>query len=81
MTISKAYGLLAMEGLLERKRGVGLFVARIQERRKSHAKARLLEQSLDRGVAAAVQMDIPAEEVYEIMRRLFETHGSRSRRD
>lgn len=81
MTISKAYGLLEMEGLLERKRGVGLFVARIQERRKSHAKARLLEQILDRAVAAAVQMDIPEAEVYEIMRRLFETHKTRSRRD
>ena len=59
MTISKAYGLLEMEGLLERKRGVGLFVARIHERRKSQAKARLLEQILNRAVAAAVQMDIP----------------------
>lgn len=81
MTISKAYGLLEMEGLLERKRGVGLFVARIQEARKSHAKARLLEQILNRAVAAAMQMDIPEEEVYEIMQRLFEKHGARSRRD
>ncbi len=81
MTISKAYGLLEMEGLLERRRGVGLFVARIHETRKSHAKARLLEQILNRAVAAAMQMDIPAEEVYEMMQRLFEAHKTRSRRD
>ena len=30
MTISKAYGLLEAEGLLQRRRGIGLFVARIR---------------------------------------------------
>ena len=46
MTVSKAYGLLEMEGLLERRRGDGLFVARLRQDRKSVGKNQLLEQSL-----------------------------------
>ncbi len=34
MTVSKAYSLLEIEGLVERRRGVGLFVAKLDRRRK-----------------------------------------------
>jgi GntR family transcriptional regulator len=34
MTISKAYSALEIEGLLERWRGIGLFIAGIQSRKK-----------------------------------------------
>ena len=81
MTISKAYGLLEMEGLLQRRRGVGLFVAHVDRDRKSAAKAELLEQILSRAVAAAIQMGISEEEVHEITQRLFERNRARSRRD
>ena len=81
MTISKAYGLLEMEGLLQRRRGVGLFVAHVDRDQKSATKAELLEQILSRAVAAATQMGVSAEEVHEITQRLFERNRARSRRD
>ncbi len=44
MTISKAYALLEVEGLTERRRGIGLFVARVRKSQKERTKARLLEE-------------------------------------
>jgi len=81
MTISKAYSLLEMEGLLERRRGVGLFVARIGPDRKSQSKSQLLEQILAGAVATALQLDIPEDEVHTLTKRLFEKYDSRIRRD
>jgi len=81
MTISKAYSLLEMEGLLERRRGVGLFVARIRKDQKSRTKTQLLEQILNRAVATAVQLDISEDEVHALTERLFEKYGSTVRRD
>jgi GntR family transcriptional regulator len=81
MTISKAYSLLEIEGLLERRRGVGLFVARIRPGQRSQSKSQLLEQVLAKAVATAVQFEIPAEEVHALTERLFERYGSITRRD
>jgi GntR family transcriptional regulator len=80
MTISKAYSLLEIEGLLERRRGVGLFVAHIRRDQKSRTKGQMLEQILTRAVATAVQLDIPESEVHELIERLFERYGSTTRR-
>ena len=77
MTISKAYALLEVEGLLERRRGVGLFVAVIRKDQRRHTKTQLLEQILTKAVATAVQFDISPEEVHELTKRLFEKHGSK----
>lgn len=81
MTISKAYSLLEMEGLLKRRRGVGLFVARVRKDQKSRTKAQLLEQVLAKAVATAVQFDIPEHKVHELAERLFEAYRSKVRRD
>ena len=81
MTISKAYSLLEMDGLLERRRGVGLFVARLRKNQKSRTKTQLLEQILNRAVATAVQLDISEDEVHMLTKRLFEKYDSRIRRD
>ena len=81
MTISKAYSLLEIEGLLQRRRGVGLFVARIRQDQKSRRKGELLERALARAVATAVQMDIPETEVHALIERLFAKYGSAIRRD
>ena len=81
MTISKAYGLLEADGLLERRRGVGLFIARVRSDRRSAGKSQLLEQVLARAVATAVQFDIPEEEVHAQIEKLFARYGSASRRE
>jgi GntR family transcriptional regulator len=81
MTISKAYTMLEMEGLLERRRGVGLFIAKVRKDQKSQTKTKLLEQVLSRAVATAIQLDIPEEQVHELTERLFEKHGAKARSD
>jgi GntR family transcriptional regulator len=81
MTISKAYSLLEVEGLLERRRGVGLFVAHVQQDQKSRTKSQMLEQILARAVATAVQLDIPEAEVHELIDQLFERYAVTTRRE
>ena len=81
MTISKAYSLLEVEGLLERRRGVGLFVAHVRQDQKSRTKNQMLEQILARAVATAVQLDIPETEVHELIERLFERYAVTTRRE
>jgi GntR family transcriptional regulator len=66
MTISKAYGFLVQEGLVERRRGVGLFVARIRPDKTRRIKSRLLQEALRKAAALAVQMDVAEEEAREL---------------
>lgn len=67
MTVSKAYGFLVEEGLLERRRGVGLFVRSIRKDVKRRQQDQMLERAMSKVAALAVQMQIPEEEA----RRLF----------
>ncbi len=79
MTISKAYSLLEVEGLVERRRGVGLFVAELAKDQKGRTKAELLEEALTKAVTTAVQFEIPEEEVKEMLDRLYQKYDSRLR--
>jgi len=81
MTISKAYSLLENEGLLERRRGVGLFVAKVATDRKGQAKAKLLEEAMTLAVTAAIQFGIPKKEAAEMLGRLYRKYDSKSRSD
>ena len=78
MTISKAYALLEMEGLAERRRGVGLFVARVRESQKEQTKARLLEEILKKAAVTAVQFDIPEEEAARMLVDLYQRYNSKT---
>ena len=79
MTISKAYSLLEVEGLVERRRGVGLFVAQLPKDQKGRTKAELMEEALTKAVTTAVQFEIPQEEVKEMLERLYQKYDSRLR--
>ena len=81
MTISKAYSLLEHEGLLERRRGVGLFVARLRRGQTDREKARLLEEALTKAVTAAIQFGIPREQAGEMLDRLYRKYDSKLRSD
>jgi len=81
MTISKAYSLLEVEGLVERRRGVGLFVAKLRKDQKGKTKAKLLEQALTKAVTTAVQFEIPQQEVSEMLGKLYRKYDSKSRSD
>ena len=53
MTISKAYSFLEDESLVERKRGIGLFVAKIKTDDRKRIKARLLNTIIDKAAITA----------------------------
>jgi GntR family transcriptional regulator len=80
MTISKAYGLLEMEGILERRRGVGLFVAAIARDKAGRTKADMLEEALTKAVVTAIQLGISEEKTRDLLTRLYQKYDSRMRR-
>ncbi len=80
MTVSKAYGLLEMEGLLERRRGVGLFVAAIAKDKAGRTKADMLEEALTKAVVTAIQLGIPEDKARDLLTRLYQKYDSRMRR-
>jgi len=79
MTISKAYALLEVEGLLERRRGIGLFVAELRKGQKERVKAKLLEEILRKAALTAVQFEISEEKVSQMLANLYSKYNSRTR--
>lgn len=81
MTISKAYSLLELEGLVERRRGMGLFAARLRKDQEGHTKTKLLEEILRKAVVTAVQFEIPLEKVKEMLTKLYGRYDSQTGSD
>jgi GntR family transcriptional regulator len=73
MTISKAYGLAEMEGLLERRRGLPMLIA-AGHRRPSAARERIeqLRPALERAADAAHELAIPKEQVLQLLSKLLD---------
>lgn len=79
MTISKAYALLEIEELVERRRGIGLFAAKLRKDKKAHTKVQLLEEILRKAAVTAVQLGIPEEKVREMLAKLYKEYDSKTR--
>ncbi len=79
MTISKVYALLDAEGLVERRRGVGLFVREINARAKIESLAAASEEVIRNAALACVQYGITEDEALErfaaFYRRYDAKHG------
>jgi GntR family transcriptional regulator len=71
MTISKAYGLLEREGVLERRRGQTLVVRGLGERALSVSKNDQLRQSLAPAASAARQLGVPPAEALRVFREML----------
>ena len=80
MTISKAYSLLEMEGLLDRRRGVGLFVVALRKDRVGQTKTDMLEEALTKAVVTAIQLEIPEDQAKDMLARLYQEYNSKMRR-
>jgi len=80
MTISKAYSLLEGEGLLERRRGVGLFVAKMRQGQKEKSKRRMLDGALDKAAVTAVQLGVSQEQMLEEMIKAYREYDLRKRK-
>ena len=62
MTISKAYGFLVEEGLVERRRGVGLFVSPVRPESRRRQQKKMLDEVLGDAASLAMQLGIPDDE-------------------
>jgi GntR family transcriptional regulator len=58
MTISKAYSLLEAQGMLERRRGLGMVVSAQAAREKARDRLHLLQPALDAAAQQAQQLGI-----------------------
>ena len=80
MTISKAYSFLVQEGLLERRRGVGLFVTRMQKDARSEISSSVLSAALRKAASLAVQMGISEREAVDLFTRQFTRFAAKKER-
>jgi GntR family transcriptional regulator len=63
MTVSKAYGLLEMEGVLSRRRGLGMVVADSAAPSRPADRAELLRPVLERAALEARQLELDPDTV------------------
>ena len=74
MTVSKAYSLLEAEGLLERRRGVGMVVAtRAQPAPSGEDRLALLAPAVQALVQQARQLGIPPDQTMEALARALQS--------
>lgn len=72
MTISKAYGFLVEEGLVERRRGVGLFVNQVRPGARKRKQEKMLREALGKAASLAIQMGIPEKEAARLFTEQFD---------
>ena len=68
MTVSKAYGLLERDGILERRRGQTLTVRAVSDSEAQTSRTEPLRQHLAAAAALARQLDIPPAEALRIFK-------------
>lgn len=73
MTVSKAFGLLEDEGVLERRPGLPLIVSQRASGEQQASKLELLEAALRPVSTIARQLGLESEEATEAFRRLLES--------
>jgi GntR family transcriptional regulator len=66
MTVSKAYGLLEMEGVLLRRRGQGMVVAQRAATTEPADRAELLRPTLERAALEARQLELDPDTVLSL---------------
>lgn len=72
MTVSKAYSLLEMEGLLARRRGLGMVVAEQARRGRGAAqRAALLRPTLERAAREARELELDPETVLDLFNHIL----------
>ena len=80
MTISKAYSFLEAEGLVERKRGIGLFVSKVKKGQLDQIKAKLLDTVVNKAAITAIQLGISENEAIEFFKKQYKEYDSKNRR-
>jgi GntR family transcriptional regulator len=71
VTISKAYSAMEVEGLLERRRGIGLFIAEIHSDKKEQTKESIIEALLSKAVTTAIQFGVSQNKLERMLKDMF----------
>ena len=79
MTVSKAYSFLEREGLLTRRRGIGLFVSAQSEEPQQRIKSKLLRNLMKEAAIQSIQMGFSENEVMEELEKQFKAIGKNKR--
>lgn len=74
MTVSKAYTIMETEGLVERRRGIGLFIAEIESNKKEKNQGELVESLLYKAIVTASQFGLSKKNVLKVIDDLYEKH-------
>ena len=69
MTVSKAYAFMENDGLLERKRGIGLFVAIVDQADSEQIKLNIFIDIMKKAALASAQMGLPKDKALEIFQQ------------
>ncbi|MBT4096473.1 MAG: GntR family transcriptional regulator [Gemmatimonadetes bacterium] len=75
MTISKAYGFLEKEGVVERRPGKPLVVRQLRQRELKVSRTELLRSSLASTITVIRQLDIDEEEALNLLRTMLREKG------
>ena len=81
VTISKAYSAMEVEGLLKRRRGIGLFIAKIRSSKKEQTKEDIIEALLSKAVTTAIQFGLSHEKTGKMLKDLFQKYQKEHGRD
>ncbi len=80
MTVSKAYALLEIEGLVERRRGIGIFIAKIGRSQKEQARRKIVEKIVNKAAAKAVQFRVSEEELHRLLSAEYNRYNTQAGR-
>ena len=77
MTISKVYSLLEVEGLAERRRGVGIFVKGINAKDKKRARAKIFDEVIKNAAQSCVQYGVSEKKAIDIFVEFYRQYDSK----
>ena len=81
MTISKAYGFLVAEGVAERRKGVGIFVAQVNLKKADLERKQLLSDALREAAGLTVQMGVPRQEALDLLNGHIDEYEGKRRNE
>ena len=77
MTISKAFGLMEAEGLVERRRGLSMIVAAQHAKAQTRSsRAELLRPILEKAAAESRQLQLPGAEALKLFQQILKERES-----
>ncbi len=79
MTISKAFSALVDEGVAERRRGIGIFIAAQDPKKSAQERRRVLTEALAQAAALVIRLDVDPDKALALFHRQIEIFASKSR--